>query len=251
MNYLQCSGQKNVPPVRQRGLLKQQWTLENYSSYSFSNTLPTCPKSKTPESARTPPMRLLAPEYLIVSTCSPVRPSSPPSGWQSESHRQWLTGTRDSSLGSVFEVVILPWGAVATLEALRTCLGLKCPFRRTVLPFNCVSNVLIDHCSAISRGFYLLMPSVIMTGSGLNFTLLFVWEFQLYTLCTDILGRIPLLSLEEVCRWSSPDSWIFVELVKKQRTMEVPVPRLARMLKIVATASRMKDAIFGHKLAYS
>lgn len=35
MNYLQCSGQEKVPPIRQRGLLKQQWKLENYSSYSF------------------------------------------------------------------------------------------------------------------------------------------------------------------------------------------------------------------------
>lgn len=35
MNYLQCSGQKRVPPVRQHGLLKQQWKLENYSSYSL------------------------------------------------------------------------------------------------------------------------------------------------------------------------------------------------------------------------
>lgn len=98
MNYLQCSGQKKVPPVRQRGLLKQQWTLENYSSYSFENTLPTCPKSKTPESARTPPMQLLAPEYLIVSIRVSVPPSSPPSGWQLESHQRWLTSTRNSSL---------------------------------------------------------------------------------------------------------------------------------------------------------
>lgn len=35
MNYLQCSGQEKVPPIRQCGLLKQQWKLENYSSYSF------------------------------------------------------------------------------------------------------------------------------------------------------------------------------------------------------------------------
>lgn len=77
MNYLQCSGQKKVPPVRQRGLLKQQWTPENYSSYSFENTLPTCPKSKTPESARTPPMQLLAPEYLIVSIRASVPPCVP------------------------------------------------------------------------------------------------------------------------------------------------------------------------------
>lgn len=42
-----------------------------------------------------------------------------------------------------------------------------------------------------------------------------------------------------------------MELEQKQRTREAPVPRLARMHKRVDTASRMKDAIFGHKLAYS
>lgn len=41
-----------------------------------------------------------------------------------------------------------------------------------------------------------------------------------------------------------------MELDQKQ-TMEVPVPRLAQMLKIEDTASGMEDAIFGHKLAYS
>lgn len=41
-----------------------------------------------------------------------------------------------------------------------------------------------------------------------------------------------------------------MELVQRQ-TMEVPVPRLAWMPKIVVTASGMKDAIFGHNLAYS
>jgi hypothetical protein len=41
-----------------------------------------------------------------------------------------------------------------------------------------------------------------------------------------------------------------MELEQKQ-TIEMPVPRLARMLKIVDTASGRKDAIFGHKLAYS
>lgn len=126
MNYLQCSGQKEVPPVRQHGLLKQQRTLENYSSYSFENTLPTCPKSKTPESARTPPVQLLAPEYLIVSIRVSVPPSSPPSGWQLESHQPWLTSTRDSFLGSFSKIMTLSFGAVATLEVLRTCLGLKC-----------------------------------------------------------------------------------------------------------------------------
>lgn len=39
--------------------------------------------------------------------------------------------------------------------------------------------------------------------------------------------------------------------LEQKHTMEVPVPRLARMLKIADTASGMKDAIFGHKLAYS
>lgn len=42
------------------------------------------------------------------------------------------------------------------------------------ITLNCVSNILINHCSAISRGFYSMMPREIMTGSGLNFTLLFV-----------------------------------------------------------------------------
>lgn len=70
-------------------------------------------------------MQLLAPKYLIVSIRVSVPPSSPPSGWQLESHQPWLTSTRDSSLGSFFKIMTLSFGAMATLEVLRTCLGLK------------------------------------------------------------------------------------------------------------------------------
>ncbi|EGW13157.1 hypothetical protein I79_022380 [Cricetulus griseus] len=79
-------------------------------------------------------MQLLAPEYLIVSIRLSVLPSSPPSGWQLESHHRWLTSTRFCSLGSFFKIMILYLGAMATLEVLRTCQGLKCSFHRTVLP---------------------------------------------------------------------------------------------------------------------
>lgn len=64
----------------------------------------------------------------------------------------------------------------------------------------------------------------------------------------DILGNIPLCHLKKS---AGEVLLIFMEPEQKQRTMEAPVPRLAQMLRIVDTASRMKDAIFGHKLAYS
>lgn len=52
--------------------------------------------------------------------------------------------------------------------------GLKCFFSRTVLSFDCVSNILINHCSAISRGLLFHDASVVMIGSGFNFNMLFI-----------------------------------------------------------------------------
>lgn len=54
--------------------------------------------------------------------------------------------------------------------------GLKCFFcGRTVLSFDCVSNILTNCGSAIPlEAFHSVMPSVVMIGSGFNFNIVFV-----------------------------------------------------------------------------
>lgn len=54
--------------------------------------------------------------------------------------------------------------------------GLKCFFcGRTVLSFDCVSNVLMNRGSPIPlEAFYSVMPSVVMIGSGFNFNIVFI-----------------------------------------------------------------------------
>lgn len=133
--------------------------------------------------------------------------------------------------------------------------GLKCFFcGRTVLSFDCVSNILTNCGSAIPlEAFHSVMPSVVMIGSGFNFNIVFVWALAIYIVHGYLLEGFLCVII-----WRGPQ-------VKFSRWMDFhgacaeakknngggQVPGQHRHNRAVDTASRVRDAIFGHKLAYS
>lgn len=148
-------------------------------------------------------MWLLAAEYLIVSFRWPSAPLLPSLVWRWRILNQgWPAPAVSAQLGQFLEVITPSLSRSNGYSgSSKDMVGLKCFFCRTVLSFDCVSNILINHCSAISRGLLFHDAQCSYDRQWFNFNMLFIRAFQLYTWSKDIPrkdSQIP--SLEEVCR---------------------------------------------------
>lgn len=201
-------------------------------------------------------MLLLATEHLIASSrCLGSPPPCP--RWRLESHKSWLASTSRKCLVRT----VLQGYAPSLTRSQGYCgnskdmVGLKCFFSgRTVLSFDCVSNILMNHSSAIPlEAFYSVMPSVVRIGSGFNFNIVFVWALAIYIVHGYLLEVFLCVILWRglQVKFSHWMDFHGACAEAKKNNGGGQVPGEHRHNKVADTASRMRDAIFGHKLAYS